>query len=349
MGGAIFNMQGDVTISASTLTENAAMSGIDNVPDNLVDPARGFGGAILNLSGKLEVVGSTLAGNSATSQGSSIYNVVLDAVTARTALTTLRGTIVADESAQYDLVAVKNPGVPDGPLNLGAASAAVGDFNLVRSMLAEEEGTITGSPLTADPQLDFLKDNGGRTQTLAPAADSPVIDAGSAFGLISDQRGLARPSDFPAIANSGDGSDIGAVELQVPQPPLAPGPAPNATPSRIRSKVRASFTVRGRRTTVEKLRVLRLPAGAKVTIRCAKKRGRCPFTKKTRTYRRATRLARYESWFRKRAFPPRTVITVRITKSQWIGRVVRFTTRRARQPRRQTLCLQPGAARPTRC
>jgi hypothetical protein len=97
------------------------------------------------------------------------------------------------------------------------------------------------------------------------------------------------------------------------------------------------------------LRVASLPAGAKVTIRCTRKRGRCPFTKRTRTYVNATPLARYESWFRQRRLPAGTVITVRITKSQWVGLLVRFTTRRAKQPRRQTLCLQPGATRPTGC
>lgn len=347
MGGAIFNMHGDVTIRASTLTENAATGGIDNVPDNVADPASGFGGAIFNLSGTLEVIGSTLAGNSASSQGSSISNLVLHAVTARTALTTLRGTILADETAPYDLVSVKPPLGPEAELTLGSASAEVGELNLVRSMLAEGLGTITGSPITADPKLDFLKDNGGRTPTLAPATDSPVIDAGSAFGLTGDQRGLARPSDFAAIPNSGDGSDIGAVELQVPQPPQAP--APTGAPPRIQSKVRTRFRVRRGRTTVVRLRVAGLPAGAKVTVRCARRGGGCPFKRKTRTYRRATPLARYESWFRDRRLRPRTVITVRITKSQWVGLLARFTTRRARQPRRQTLCLQPGAARPTRC
>jgi hypothetical protein len=51
---------------------------------------------------------------------------------------------------------------------------------------------------------------------MAPAPDSPVIDAGSAVGLATDQRGLPRPFDFPSLPNAGDGSDIGAVERQAP-------------------------------------------------------------------------------------------------------------------------------------
>ena len=67
-----------------------------------------------------------------------------------------------------------------------------------------------------DPQLGGLASNGGLTQTEAPSATSPVVDKGNASGLNSDQRGVLRPIDFPAIPNAagGDGSDMGAVELQ---------------------------------------------------------------------------------------------------------------------------------------
>ena len=255
MGGAIFNMQGEVTIRASTLTENTAIGGIDNVPDNQIDPAAGLGGVVFNLSGSVEVVGSTLAGNVASKSGGSIYNTVLDAVTERTGLTTLRDTIVADAGAPTDLVSAKFAGVPSGEFNLGSANAAVGDLNLVLSMTVEELGTIAGTPLTVDPKLGALSNNGGGTQTLAPAPDSPVVDAGSAFGLGADQRGLPRPSDFAPIANAGDGSDIGAFELQTPQ---GPAPLPGAQPKLVGSRVSARFRLRGRSTIVRRLRVARL-------------------------------------------------------------------------------------------
>ena len=87
-------------------------------------------------------------------------------------------------------------------------------------------GISSGSPLTSDPLLGPLQDNGGRSQTMVPAEGSPVIDAGSAFGLTTDQRGLPRLSDFTALANADDGSDIGAVELQVPVPVPTGEPPP---------------------------------------------------------------------------------------------------------------------------
>jgi hypothetical protein len=75
-----------------------------------------------------------------------------------------------------------------------------------------------GDWFNTDPQLGPLQFNGGPTQTMAPALGSPAIDGGSAFGLMSDQRGIVRPIDLPTVPNpavaGADGSDIGAVELQ---------------------------------------------------------------------------------------------------------------------------------------
>jgi hypothetical protein len=92
-------------------------------------------------------------------------------------------------------------------------------FSLVKDLANSTDTgysfTNTGPNITGvDPQLGGLASNGGPTQTQLPAASSPVIDKGNSFGLSSDQRGVLRPIDFPAIPNAGDGSDIGAVELQ---------------------------------------------------------------------------------------------------------------------------------------
>jgi hypothetical protein len=75
-----------------------------------------------------------------------------------------------------------------------------------------------GDIVGRDPLLGALQKNGGPTETLLPAANSPVVDQGTALAMRNDQRGFARPFDFTAVPNSaavgGDGSDIGAVELQ---------------------------------------------------------------------------------------------------------------------------------------
>ena len=69
-----------------------------------------------------------------------------------------------------------------------------------------------------DAKLGPLADNGGPTFTFALLAGSPAIDAGNT-PLTTDQRGFFRPVDLaPANAAGGNGSDIGAFELnETPQ------------------------------------------------------------------------------------------------------------------------------------
>ncbi len=205
LGGAIFNMQGQLTIVDSTLTANAAAGGSDNVPDH----AKGMGGAVFNLSGSFTATASTFAANTATYNGSAIYNLVYDSATARTARTALTDTIVAGDRAQPFALVSDKPANTAGAANLGTATADVSRFDLVGSALPLGDGSITGSPLSADPLLGPLQDNGGPTPTMAPAAGGPVVDSGGACPA-TDQRGQPRPD------NGESACDIGAYEVQDP-------------------------------------------------------------------------------------------------------------------------------------
>jgi hypothetical protein len=71
-------------------------------------------------------------------------------------------------------------------------------------------GTIT-TPIF--PDLDPLAQNGGGLPTFSPMMNSPIIDQGYSFGLITDERGAPRPvyMGYPEPPG-GDGSDIGAFE-----------------------------------------------------------------------------------------------------------------------------------------
>lgn len=258
LGGAVFNMQGTLTVRNSTLAANTAQGGDSN---GSPDPGKGLGGAVFNLSGQFTAVGSTLAGNTAApntviSEGTAVYNLVYDGSTARTAQTTLRNTILGQGTGDDTLVSNRSAYITPSP-NLGAASAAVGERNLVRSSSVADGGTITGTALTGDPLLGPLGDNGGPTPTMAPAQNSPAIDAGAAFGLDRDQRGLTRPSDLPGVANFGDASDIGAVERQGPP---RPGAGTGTTGP-------ASFGVRTRVSI--RLASRRIRAGGPVPVRVA--------------------------------------------------------------------------------
>lgn len=91
-----------------------------------------------------------------------------------------------------------------------------------------------GDRIGLDPLLGPLAANGGPTETMLPAPNSPLVNAGASFGLTADQRGLARPVEYPGVPNSSapgaDGADIGAVELQLPPPsPTQSSPAPTPT------------------------------------------------------------------------------------------------------------------------
>ena len=222
MGGAIFNMQGQLTLTDSTVSNNTAQGGADLVPD----PGKGIAGAVFNLSGQFTATDSTIARNTAAHYASQIFNLVADEATARTAKTTLTDTIVANGVGGANPSTLPNFAASDvssdqtnypGP-NKAGASATVDEstFDLVTASHSMELGTLTGTPLTGDPLLGPIAGNGGPTPTMIPRPGSPVIDTGVASGLTSDQRGQPRPIDFSGLpdASSGDGSDIGAVEVQ---------------------------------------------------------------------------------------------------------------------------------------
>ncbi len=261
LGGAVFNMQGTLTVRNSTLSDNTAQGGASN---GSPDPGKGFGGAVFNLSGAFTALGSTIAANTAApntanAEGSAVYNLAYDAATARTAQTTLRNTILGQGTGDDTLVSNRSAFITPSP-NLGTATAAVGERNLVRSSSVLDGGTITGTALTGDPLLGPLGNNGGPTPTMAPAQNSPAIDAGSAIGLTRDQRGLARPSDFLNLPNAADGSDIGAVERQAPARPTAGGGGGNDTPlPTFGSSTRISL----------RLATRRIPARGPVPVRIA--------------------------------------------------------------------------------
>ena len=119
----------------------------------------------------------------------------------------LRNTIVAGNTADSPVFDVSGVFTSSGFNLVGRTDGSTG-FNAS----TDQSGT-NAAPLLA--QLGALANNGGPTDTMAPLPDSPAVDAGNAFGLTTDQRGVARPVEIAGLPNApgGDGSDIGAVEL----------------------------------------------------------------------------------------------------------------------------------------
>jgi hypothetical protein len=95
---------------------------------------------------------------------------------------------------------------------IGMADGSTGFTN---GASADHAGS-NASPI--NPLLGPLQMNGGFTPTHALLWGSPAINQGACFGIHQDQRGHYRPYVFSSvpIAPGGDGSDIGAFELDTP-------------------------------------------------------------------------------------------------------------------------------------
>ncbi|HEU4737578.1 MAG TPA: choice-of-anchor Q domain-containing protein [Solirubrobacterales bacterium] len=215
-GGGIASAQGGGLLTPDqTAIDISTISGNSVVANNGGTQTRAAGGGITAFEAKLTSV--TVTANSATSSGGA-FGANLDAFMT----TVVRNTILSN---------------PLGEAENCNGETVSGGFNLDEDGSCEFEAgsDLAGVAAGVDP---VLKDNGGFTPTHALLSGSIAIDRGNPFGNFIDQRGWARPSDFPEISNKegGDGSDIGAFELQVPQgggtpprPPILVGAEPGDT------------------------------------------------------------------------------------------------------------------------
>jgi hypothetical protein len=201
LGGGILVMGGPTTIDRSTISYNAALAAAGS--DTNVARGGGIGGGASGSGSQL--TSSTLNGNSAaTNPTGAPVNFALGSNIHTSTASVLRNTIVSFPQG--------------GPASCAGVISSTG-FNL-------DEGHSCGFEQSTDlvdvsPGLNLgLENLGGPTPTHALLPGSIAIDRGNSFGATADQRGLPRPSDFPTIANleGGDGSDIGAFELQAPAP-----------------------------------------------------------------------------------------------------------------------------------
>jgi CSLREA domain-containing protein len=189
-GGALRVIAGSVVVRNSTITDNVSGHGeaIMAIPETLCSPS--IPGCITVGAGTVLLENVTVAGNDGMSPA-----ILSDR-------TTIRNTIVADNA----------------PADCYPSLISAG-YNLVEDLTdASVTCTVTGDPtgnqIGVDPQLGPLAPNGGPTRTMAPAATSPVLEAGNPAipgsggnaCLAADQRHVARPQ--------GVRCDIGAVERE---------------------------------------------------------------------------------------------------------------------------------------
>jgi hypothetical protein len=208
----------------------------------------------------------------------------------------------------------------------------------------------------------FTRDNDLDDDGSSPPADcndnNPAIHPGAVDvnnGINDDCRGLTDPDlDGDGYARPPDGADCddtpgagtsihpGARDIRGNRrdEDCRGGPAPFR---RLRSDTDYSFNFRGSGIVITTpLAVRGVPKGARVSLTCRRRNGgRCG---KFRERRRAKPVA-FEQ-MRGKQLPAGTVIVIRVTKPNHIGRFIEITVRRGRDPRKEFDCMNPGTSKP---
>jgi hypothetical protein len=196
-GGGVYSSgtePSSLTIQNSTIARNHAVS----------DDGGGIWFCCGGSGEKLTIQGSTISGNTTNNTAGGVEAYLNDSTVPPPEI---ENTIISGNTSTND------PQFADVYFQYPANVA----FSLIGNPGPAGLFTQSGPNLLgADPQLGPLQSNGGPTPTMALPSTSPAVDKGAKFGLSTDQRGVLRPIDFPSIPNAGggDGSDIGAFELQ---------------------------------------------------------------------------------------------------------------------------------------
>ncbi len=276
VGGAIYafspsaSAASTVNITDSTLSGNAASSGGGiylvgpsalNITGSTLsgNTASSDGGGIYvsSTGSTLAVANSTLSSNSAFCNGAGLFIAsgnanTFPAVSFTSSTVTLNstsgecpngagvthygGSLTLNNTIMAGNTRGSSPA--DIARYFGSAVTVLGSNNLVQNVSSGV--TFTNAPLTSDPQLGLLQNNGGPTLTHALLSGSPAINAGSSTSsLTTDQRGAG----FQRVV--GTAVDIGAFEVAIDG---ACGAASSATP--VLAKPTANLCSTGTATTV---------------------------------------------------------------------------------------------------
>ena len=203
-GGGVCNL-GELSINSCTIVANSTGNGGDG--------DTGWGGSYNSNGGTGGSGGGVFNGSGGTCTNVSNSLITLNSVGDGG----LGGLANSDTSSATNGIPGANGSGPDLAGNFTSQGfnligMADGSTGLVNGVKADQVGSIA-SPI--DPLIGPLQMNGGPTPTHALLPGSPAVDQGNSFGVHTDQRGYHRPYNYTAIANApgGDGSDIGAFEL----------------------------------------------------------------------------------------------------------------------------------------
>ena len=216
-GGGVYQAGGSATIFGCTFDNNSA----------------GTGAGLEVINATATITNSTFSGNVASSNGGAIGFHPFTAIQTLTVRNTTiaynrspgAGGIFVDSSSTTVTAAAtqinntlfgNNVGASLATGGVNSATVTSGGFNLA----SDGGGGFLVGPhdqLNVDPHLGPLSLNGANTPTHALLGGSPALDTGKNSGPPPlDQRTAPRPFVTGAIPlpSGGDGSDIGAVEMQ---------------------------------------------------------------------------------------------------------------------------------------
>ena len=196
-------------------------------------------GAGLFANGAATLVNVTVSGNTANGtlggqygpQGAGIF---INGGPSSLANVTVAGNTAVDADAQgggiffNDATTVRHSIVAGNTGGAGTDECFVNDTVTSAAMNLSTNAadcSFTGpADVSGDPLLAALADNGGPSNTRAPAAGSPAVDRVPFTECAAlDQRGFAR-------AGAGTACDLGAHEVGAPVPTPIPTPSPTPTP-----------------------------------------------------------------------------------------------------------------------
>jgi hypothetical protein len=215
---------------------------------------------------------------------------------------------------------------------------AVGaDCETVRRSVRDDDGDGAGHGVDCNDADPAIKPGAGDIPGNGVDEDCDGTDAvldrdgdGAAAGVDCDDADAARRPGAVDIPANGVDEDCSGAD--------AARPALDAT-------FASGWSVFARWTLITRLRVKDAPAGAKLQVRC---RGKgCPFKRKSVKLKKGA--ANLTRLFKGRKLRPGAVIQVRVTAPGTIGKIQRITVRRRKDPKRITLCLEPGSPKPSKC
>ena len=217
-GGVVYVQGGHASFVNCTFYGNTAQGGSGGIGSpgaNGGNGSDGAGGAIYLNSGAISAFNNTISGNASIAGpgGIAANSGQSDGASGNTYGGGIHVNSGSTFSISSTLVALNSSSMPDvgGTVN-SQGHNLIGKTDGSSGWIGSDKTGTVANPL--NPLLGPLQNNGGSTPTLELFTGSPAIDAG-ATTITTDQRGLPR-IDFAVVPNNsgGDGSDIGAFEIQ---------------------------------------------------------------------------------------------------------------------------------------